>query len=119
MLKKVIAVMFIYLLFAGSSFAKELNLQKGKVYILNFDEEIQNMHSGGSWVDAQILHTINDDRKQIILSLKADKEGFLQVKTEKNFYNYEIINSDKSSEELLQIDKPPVENLAVDVYVRN
>ena len=116
MFKKFCGVLGVCFVLAGSAQGEALNLQQGKVYILNFDEEIQNMHSGGSWVDAQILHTLDDDRKQIILSLKADKNGFLQVKTENKLYNYEIISSNKASKELLTIDNPPIGNLDVDVY---
>ena len=55
-------------------------------------------------------------RKQIILSLNANSEAFLQVKTENNFYNYEIKPAYKASKELLEIDFPPIENLNVDIY---
>jgi len=116
MLKQLFLGILFSLFFTNFASAEELKLVKDKVYILNFDEEIQNMHSGGSWVEAQILHMLSEDKKQVILSLKAEKEGFLQVKTEKKFYNYKITPSDKSSSELLKIDYPPIENLDVDVY---
>ena len=117
MLKKILAICLFCFTCTNIVNAKELLLQKNKIYILSFNEEIQNIHSGGKWLDAQILHTLNDDKKQIVLSLKENKNGFLQVKTENNLYNYEAKNSTTSSKELLQVDYPPIENLEVDIYM--
>ncbi len=103
-------------LLATASFAKELNLQVGKAYLLNFDEEILNVNADEKCLDAQILHTIFSDKTQLVVSLKKDKNSFLQVKTENNFYNYEIKSAAKSSEDAVEIDFPPVENFDVDIY---
>jgi len=116
MLRKLLVLGFICLNLTNFAQAQELNLRQGKIYILNFDEEIQNIHTSQKWLDAQILHTIDNDKKQIVLSLKEDKEGFLQIKTENNFYNYEIKPAKNSSKELLEVDYPPIENLDVDIY---
>lgn len=96
--------------------AKELNLVKGEVYLLNFQEEILNINADTQNIDAQIVHTIFDDKKQIILALKTTENSFLQVQTEKDLINYKIKNNTKSSKELIKIDFPPVENLTVDIF---
>lgn len=96
--------------------AKELKLIQGRTYILNFDEEIQNFHTSSTSLDAQILHTIFNDKKQMILSLKADEPAYLQIKTENNLFNYEIKSADRYSKEIIEIDFPPIENLDVDIY---
>ena len=96
--------------------SKELSLQQGKIYLLNFEDKIENINANEDVVDVQILHTIFGDNEQIILSLKNSNEGILQVKTSNNMYNYEIKNSSKSSKELIEIDYPSIENLDVDIY---
>ena len=118
MLNKVRIFWFIitFTLTSGICNAKELNLIKDRTYILNFDEEIQNFHTSSTSLEAQILHTIFNDKRQIILSLKDNKPAYLQVKTEKNLFNYEIKNATKPSRELIEIDFPSIENLNVDIY---
>ena len=96
--------------------AEELNLTNGKVYVLNFDSDIQNIHVDEKKLDAQILHSIFNDKRQLILLLKDDSDTILQVKTENKFVNYQVKPSGKSSVELLEIDMPPLENLDVDVF---
>ena len=118
MLKKIFSIsfLFIILLYTSCVGAKELQLIKGHTYILNFDEEIQNFHTSSKDLSAQIIHTIFNDRKQIVLSLRDNKNAYLQVKTEKKLYNYEIKPSNKYSKEVLEIDFPPIGELDVDIY---
>ena len=117
MFKKTLLFSFLLsLLLTFSGYAKELQLEEGKTYILSFDEEIQNLHTDDKNLNAQILHTIFDDRLQVILSLKGTNDSFLQVKTTNNLFNYEIKNKSVASKELIEIDVPPLENLDVDIY---
>ena len=111
-----IVLFFLFMFMALPAFSERLNLVEGRVYVLNFDDEIQNIHVGNSEIDAQILHTIFDDRKQIILTLNGNQGGFLQVKTEDKLFNYDIKAAAKSSGNLVEIDIPPLENIEVDVY---
>ena len=107
----------ILFLFASSwAQAQELDLVGQKIYLMNFNSEIINLHTNENQVDAQILHSIFNDKKQIILSLKEGNSAILQVKTEDKLYNYNLNKSDKSSKELIEIDIPPFENLDVDIY---
>lgn len=103
------------MLFSSPSFGEELEMVIGKVYLMNFDSEIQNVFANNLALDAQILHTIFDDRKQLILHLKNNNTAILQVKTAEKLINYNIKSSDKKSPELIEIDIPPFENLDVDV----
>ncbi len=117
MLKTIFAsVLFGFFLLAQIGLANDLNLEPGKIYLLNFEEEILNLNANEKNLDAQILHTIFSDKTQLIVSLKNNSDSFLQVKTENNFYNYEIKNLFKPSEELMEIDFPPIENLDVDIF---
>lgn len=117
MLKKTLLLtIFSALIFCASAFGEELNLVKGKAYLLAFDDEIENIHHNPDCLNVQIIHTIFDDRKQMIISLKSNCRSFLQVKTSNDFINYEIINSKIPSKQLIEIDKPPFENLDVDIY---
>ena len=97
-------------------FAEELPLSCGKTYLMNFDKEITNINADKNQLEAQILHTIFNDKKQLIISLKCGNNAILQVKTEDNVYDYELKNSKKASKKLIEIDIPPLENLDVDVY---
>ena len=97
-------------------FGEELTLSCGKTYLMNFDKEITNINSDKNQLDAQILHTIFNDKKQLIISLKCGNKAILQVKTEDTTYNYELKDSKKVSTKLIEIDIPPLENLDVDVY---
>ena len=112
---------FIFLLFLTSlpALGEELDMQVGKVYLMNFDSEIQNIFANNLALDAQILHTIFNDRRQLILHLKNENTAVLQVKTEDKLINYNIKHSDKASKELIEIDTPPFENLDVDVFGGN
>lgn len=97
------------------AFCEELNLKKGKVYLLNFDENIENINFDKNKSDIQILYTISGVNNQIICSLKNAENSFLQVKTKNNYYNYTLINSNDVSKKLIEIDFPPIENLDVDI----
>ena len=120
MLKKTLLFSFLLsTIFCFHSVAQELKLETGKPYILSFNEEIQNFHTNSENLDAQILHTIFNDKFQMLLFLKNKKDCFLQVKTEKNLYNYEIKHSNISSKELVEVDYPPFENLTVDIFEGN
>lgn len=110
----------IFLIFINMpAFSKELNMVPGKIYVMNFNEEIQNFHTDNKILDAQILHTIFNDKKQLVLSLKNPQDTTLQIKTEKEYVNYDIKNAKKSSKDLIEIDFPPFENLDVDVWGGN
>ena len=113
---RLLSIVLILSFIASCAESKELFLQEGKIYLLNFEDKIENIHANEDVVDAQIVHTIFGDNEQIILSLKNSNEGILQVKTSNNMYNYEIKNSSKSSKELIEIDYPSIENLDVDIY---
>ena len=108
---------FVFLLMFASlpSFGEELEMVIGKVYLMSFDSEIQNVFANNLALDAQILHTIFNDRKQLILHLKNDNTAILQVKTEEKLINYNVKASDKTSSVLTEIDFPPFENLDVDI----
>ena len=106
----------ILVFFSGICDAKELKLIQGRTYILNFDEEILNFHTSSTSLEGEILHTIFNDKKQMLLSLKSDAGAYLQVKTENNLFNYEIKSANKSSKEVVEIDFPPIEDLNVDIY---
>ena len=67
------------------AFCEELNLKKGKVYLLNFDENIENINFDKNKSDIQILYTISGVNNQIICSLKNAENSFLQVKTKNNY----------------------------------
>ena len=110
------SLIFILSMTAFGAESKELNMQEGKVYLLNFDEKIENINSDENTIDAQIMHTIYGDNEQIILSIKNSDKSFLQIKTANGMYNYEVKNNSKSSTELIEIDFPPIENLDVDIY---
>lgn len=115
-MRKIFLLLFTMIFFDSCVFADELTLQTGKVYLLNIDEEIQNMHTDEKIVDAQILHSIFNDKRQIILSLKDGENGILQIKTKNGLENYNLKNSPESSKKLIEIDIPPFENLDVDIY---
>ena len=100
-------------------FGEVLNMVVGKVYLMNFDSEIQNVFANNLALDAQILHSIFNDRRQLILHLKNENPAILQVKTEEKLINYNIKSSDKPSAELIEIDIPSLENLDVDVFEGN
>lgn len=108
-------VAFISLYSPNSVLAEELNLVVGKSYILDLKENIENINFDKNTINAQILYTIFGENQQIILSLKNNKDGFLQIKTTDNYYNYDIINSNISSKTLIELDIPSIENLDVDV----
>jgi len=95
--------------------AENLSLEVGKTYLLSFDEEIQNIHATGNSLDVKILHTIYDDKKQLILTLKTNNDCVLQIKTEKSLYRYNVKSSDVSSKDLMEIDVPPALYVQVDV----
>lgn len=117
MLKKTLLYSFLLsIIFCFQSVAQELKMETGKAYILSFDEEIQNFHTNSENLDVQILHTIFNDKLQMLLYLKNKNDSFLQVKTEKNLYNYEIKHSSVASKELTEVDFPPIENLSVDIF---
>ncbi len=117
MLKKTLLLaIFSAFMFCSSAFGEELNLVKGKAYLLVFDDEIENIHHNPDCLNVQIIHTIFNDRKQMIISLKSNCRSFLQVKTSNDFLNYEIINAKVPSKQLIEIDTPPFENLDVDIY---
>jgi len=120
MLKKTLLFSFLLSFFiCFSSYAQELRLEAGKAYILSFDEEILNFHTNSKNLDAQILHTIFDDKLKMLLFLKNKDDSYLQVQTENKLYNYEIKHSKVASKELLEVDFPPVENLNVDIYTED
>ena len=108
--------LFFSLIICFNCLAKELLLEPGKTYILSFDDEILNFHTDEKNLYAEIIHTIFNDKKQMLISLKNKKDNILQIKTENNYYNYDIKASDFSSRELIEIDYPPLENLDVDIY---
>ena len=114
--KTLILSLFFSLIICFNCLAKELHLEQGKTYIMIFDEEILNFHTDEKNLLAEIIHTIFDDKKQMIISLKNKKDNILQIKTENNYYIYDIKSSDFSSKELIEIDFPPLENLDVDIY---
>lgn len=113
-MKKILFTL-LFLLCSLPSYGEELEMVVGKVYLMNFDSEIQNVFANNLALDAQILHTIFNDRRQLILRLKNENTAVLQVKTEEKLVNYNIKSSNKASSELLEIDIPPLENLDVDV----
>ncbi|MCQ2957975.1 MAG: hypothetical protein MJ180_03620 [Candidatus Gastranaerophilales bacterium] len=108
--------LFAFFIFCFHVSASELRLQEGKTYILTFDEEILNYNTDEKNLYAEILHTIFDDKTQMIISLKNNQDTILQVKTENNYYNYNVKPSDFSSKNLIEIDYPSMENLDVDIY---
>ncbi len=112
----ILSFIFIFLFGIICVQAKDLELVEGKVYLLNFDEEIQNIHFDNQATDVQIMHTIFDDKKQIILALKSPNTSILQIKTNNNLYNYKLLKGTTSSKELIEIDYPPIENLQVDIF---
>ena len=101
---------------SSSALAEDLSLVKGRSYVLAFDEEIINFHADEKTLDAQLVHTIFDDKKQLIVSLKTNEDSILQVKTEHNFYKYNIKNSATPTKDLIEIDLPPAENFEIDVF---
>lgn len=111
-------IFFIFLMMFCSlpAVGEELDMLVGKVYLLNFDSEIQNVFANNIALDAQILHTIFNDRRQLILHLKNENTAVLQVKTEDKLVNYNVKAADRPSSELIEIDIPPLENLDVDIY---
>ena len=115
-MRKIFLTLFIIIFYNPIAFADELSLQTGKIYLMNIDEEIQNLHADEKNIDAQILHSIFNDKRQVILSLKDNDGGVLQIKTEKGLENYNLKKSAKSSKGLIEIDLPPFENLDVDIY---
>ncbi|MCR4881465.1 MAG: hypothetical protein K6A44_05890 [bacterium] len=114
-MKKLLLLIAILFLSAPTK-AEDLNLTNGRVYVLNFDSDIENFHVDEKKLDAQILHSIFNDKRQLILVLKEDKDTVLQVKTEDKLINYDIKPSSQSSVELIEIDLPPFENLDVDIF---
>ena len=116
---KKIFLMFLIMFCSLPAFGEELEMVVGSVYLMNFDSEIQNVFANNLALDAQILHTIFNDRKQLILHLKNENTAVLQVKTEDKLVNYNIKASDKPSTELIEIDIPPFENIDVDVFEGN
>ena len=113
---KKIFLIFLIMFFSLPAVGEELDMLVGKVYLMNFDSEIQNVFANNIALDAQILHTIFNDRRQLILHLKNENTAVLQVKTEDKLLNYNIKASDKPSAQLIEIDIPPFENFDADVY---
>ena len=109
-------IFFIMLFLSLPVFADEINLTSGKVYVLNLDSDIENVHVDEKKLDAEILHSIYNDKRQLILLLKDDSDTVLQVKTEDKLWNYSVKPAPKSSVELIEIDMPPFENLDVDIF---
>lgn len=116
MLKRIFLALFALVFWHNSVIAEELKLQPEKIYVLNFEQEILNINYDKNNLSAEILHTIYEDKKQLVISLKKSDETFLQVKTGDNLYNYEIKPAQNSSENLIMLDYPPIENLDVDIY---
>lgn len=117
MIKKTLLLsLFFSLMISFNCCAQELHLELDKTYVLIFDDEILSFNTDEKNLYAEILHTIFDDKKQMILALKSKKDNILQIKTENHYYNYDIKASDFSSKELIEIDCPPLENLDVDIY---
>ena len=114
--KTLILSLFFSLIICFNCFAKELYLEQDKAYILIFDDAILSFHTDEKNLYAEVIHTIFDDKKQMVISLKNKKDNILQIKTENNYYNYDIKASDFSSKELIEIDYPSLENLDVDIY---
>ena len=117
-MKKLLLIFFM-MIFSLPAFGEELDMVVGKVYLMNFDSEIQNIFANNLALDAQILHTIFNDRRQLILRLKNENTAVLQVKTEEKLINYNVKHSDIASKELIEIDVPSLENLDVDVFGGN
>ena len=103
-------------LFSLPTFGKELYLVKDKTYLLMYDEEIENLNYNKDCMTVEVVHTIFNDKKQLILTLNKNCRSFLQVNTSGEMYTYEIINSRTASKDLIEIDIPPIENLDVDIY---
>lgn len=98
---------------------KTMNLNRNQLYVLNFDDEIEIFNNDGKILDAQIMNTIFDDKKRLILKLKEDKPTVLQVKTKNHYYNYEIgfLQTEDKTDNLTVIDAPPEneESLPIDL----
>ncbi|MDD3594366.1 MAG: hypothetical protein PHX18_07045 [Candidatus Gastranaerophilales bacterium] len=88
---------------------KAMHLNKNQLYVLDFDDEIEFLNNDNKVLDAQIMNTIFDDKKRLILKLKEDKPTVLQVKTKNHYYNYEVgfVRTDDTIENLTVIDVPP------------
>ncbi len=95
-------------------FAQELLLEQNKLYLLTFNDNIQNFYSNKDCLESQLINTIYTSN-QLLLLLKKE-EGVLQVKTEKDFYKFVVkkgISDDY--ENLIKIDSPSDDLLILDL----
>lgn len=111
---KTFLFLFFLLCISSYSYAQELLLEQNQLYLLTFDDNIQNFYSNKNCLESQLINTIYSSN-QLLLLLKKE-EGILQVKTEKDFYKFEVkkgISNDY--ENLIKIDYPIDELLILDL----
>ena len=112
------ALFVFLLLFVNLSvFAQTLELEKDKLYLLTFDDNIQNFYSNNDCLESQLVNTIYNSN-QLLIMLKKEN-GFLQVKTEKDFYKFNVIKGISDNyENLIKIDSPFEDLLILDLPVK-
>ena len=114
---KNILFLFIFLCSCSSALAQELLLEQNKLYLLTFDDNIQNFYSNKDCLESQLVNTIYSSN-QLLLLLKKN-EGVLQVKTEKDFYKFVVKNGISDDyENLIKIDSPSEDLLILDLPQR-
>ena len=111
---KTILFLFFLLSISSSILAQELSLEQNKLYLLTFNDNIQNFYSNKDCLESQLVNTIYSSN-QLLLLLKKE-EGVLQVKTEKDFYKFVVKKGTSDDyENLIKIDSPSDDLLILDL----
>lgn len=111
---KLVLFLFLLIYMCNFALAQELLLEQNKLYLLTFDDNIQNFYSNKDCLESQLINTIYSSN-QLLLLLKKE-EGVLQVKTEKDFYKFEVKKGvSENYENLIKIDYPIDELLILDL----
>ncbi len=112
-MKKLLVLVIIIFSTINLSFAEELkkiSLSKNAIYVLLVDDEVKEFKiSNPNVLRFQLVNTLEDDKKQVIVQPLSYGKTDFNVITSSKSYNYDINIVDNSafvSDELFEIEDP-------------